>query len=74
MTKLKTLQRRDLMLDPSDVVTLQKLLRAASQSEAVRIAVQDRIFIEKILRAHRGIQEAGGLADVYGRARRHPKA
>jgi hypothetical protein len=68
MRKLKTLQRKDLMIDPEEATTLQRLLRAASLSEAVRIAVRDRIFIEKVLRAHRAIQEAGGIEDVYSRA------
>lgn len=74
MSKQKTLRRQDLMLNPEDVVTLQRLLHATSQSEAVRRAIQDRIFVEEVLQAHRGIQVAGGLADVYGRARRHKKA
>lgn len=74
MAKQKTLKRRDLMLNPEDVVTLQRLLRTTSQSEAVRRAIQDRIFVEEVLQAHRGIQAAGGLADVYGRTHRHKKA
>ena len=73
MPKQKTLQRQDLMLDPEDVLALQRLLCTTSRSEAVRKAVQDRIFVEKVLQAHRGIQDAGGLADVYGRARRRRK-
>jgi hypothetical protein len=47
---------------------LQKLLRVDSESEAVRIAVEDRVLAEKLAATADRIAKRGGLLDVFERS------
>jgi hypothetical protein len=62
------LTRTNLVLETAKVRRLRKALGSASNSEAVRRAINERLAVEKGLRALRDLQRLGGLEDVFGRA------
>ncbi|MCI0406960.1 MAG: hypothetical protein L0191_00110 [Acidobacteria bacterium] len=47
---------------------LQRLLDVGSESEAVRIAVKDRLLAEKLASTADRIAKRGGFVDVFGRS------
>ena len=63
-----SLTRKNLMVDPEDVRALTRALGAASESEAVRIAIRDRLAMEEAQNAFASIRERGGLDDPFGRS------
>jgi len=60
-------KRKTVSIEAESVQTLQDLLGADTPSRAVRIAVEDRLFAERIFAADERIMKRGGLADVYQR-------
>jgi hypothetical protein len=60
--------RKNLVVSPGSIKELQKLLDAGSESEAVRIAVEDRLIAEKLAFAADVIAKRGGLVDVFKRS------
>lgn len=62
-----SLTRKNLMVDPEDIRALTRALGAASESEAVRIAIRDRLAMEQAQAAFASIRARGGLDDVFGR-------
>lgn len=63
-----SLSRKSLIVDPEAVRALTRALGAASESEAVRIAIRDRLaMMEEAQTALASIRERGGLDDVFGR-------
>lgn len=71
---MKGYVRKNLVVGAASVRELQKLLDVDSKSEAVRIAVEDRLLAEKLGAAADKIARHGGLQDVFvggaGRPRR----
>jgi hypothetical protein len=62
------LTRTNLLLETEKVRRLRKTLRSRSNSEAVRLVINERLAAEAGLEALRKLQKLGGLEDVFGRA------
>ena len=62
--------RKNLVVSQASIRELQRLLDVNSESEAVRIAVEDRLLAEKLAYAADRIAKRGGLLDVFGRSTR----
>ena len=60
--------RKNLVVSPVRIKELQRLLRVDSESEAVRIAVEDRVLAEKLAMTADRIAKRGGLVDVFKRS------
>ena len=60
--------RKNLVVSPVSIKELQRLLGVGSESEAVRIAVEDRVLAEKLAVAADRIAKRGGLIDVLERS------
>ncbi len=60
--------RKNLIVSPISIKELQRLLRVDSESEAVRIAVEDRVLAEKLAATADRIAKRGGLIDVFERS------
>jgi hypothetical protein len=56
------------MVDEEDVRALKRVLKVSSESEAVRIAVRDRLVLEEAQVAFRRIRKRGGIEDVFQRS------
>jgi hypothetical protein len=61
----RTLKRKNLIVDDAAIRALRRRLGAATESEAVRIAVQERLLMEDAIAAMRRIRARGGLEDVF---------
>ncbi|MBI3779909.1 MAG: hypothetical protein HY278_02445 [candidate division NC10 bacterium] len=57
--------RKNLVVSPMSIKELQRLLRVDSESQAVRIAVEDRVLAEKLAVTADRIAKRGGLVDVF---------
>ena len=64
------LTRTNLLLETEKVRRLRKTLRSRSNSEAVRLVINERLAAESGLQALRKLRKLGGLEDVFGRARK----
>jgi len=62
------LTRTNLMLEVGKVRRLRKALQSRSNSEAVRLVIDERLAAKVGLQALRNLQRLGGPADVFGRA------
>ncbi len=60
--------RKNLVVSPISIKEHQKLLRVGSESEAVRIAVEDCGLAEKFAATADRIAKRGGLIDVFERS------
>ena len=60
--------RRSFVVSPVSIKQLQRLLNVGSESEAVRIAVEDRLLAEKLASAADRIAKRGGLIDLFERS------
>jgi hypothetical protein len=60
--------RKNLVVSPMSIKELQKLLRVDSESEGVRIAVEDRVLAENLAATADRIAKRGGLIDVFERS------
>ena len=62
------LTRTNLVLETRKVRQLRKALRTRSNSEAVRLVIDERLAIEAGLQALRKLRKSGGIEDVFNRA------
>jgi hypothetical protein len=62
------LTRTNLLLETNKVRQLRAALRSRSNSEAVRLAIEERLAVESGLRALRRLRKSGGLDDPLHRA------
>ena len=62
------LTRTNLLLEVGKVRRLRKVLQSRSNSEAVRLVIDERLAVEVGLQALRNLQKLGGLVDIFGRA------
>ena len=60
--------RKNLVVSPVSIQQLQRLLNVGSESEAVRIAVEDRLLAERLASAADRIAKRGGLVDLFERS------
>ncbi len=64
----KALARKNLVVDQDAVRALKHVLKVATESEAVRIAVRDRLALEDAQAAFHRIRSRGGLDDAFHRS------
>jgi hypothetical protein len=64
----KALARKNLMVCEEEVRALKRILGVSTESEAVRIAVRDRLALEEAQAAFRRIRTRGGIEDVFQRS------
>jgi hypothetical protein len=62
------LTRTNLVLETRKVRQLRKALRTRSNSEAVRLVIDERLAIEAGLQALRRLGKHGALEDIFNRA------
>ena len=62
------LTRTNLLLEAGKIRQLRKALQSRSNSEAVRLVIDERLAVESGLRALRSLRKLGGPADVFNRA------
>ena len=63
-----TRTRTNLLLDTRKVRRLRKALRSRSNSEAVRLVIDERLAVEAGLQALRKLWKSGSIEDVFDRA------
>lgn len=68
MRSEKALARKNLVVNLEDVRALKRVLNVATESEAVRIVVRDRLALEEAQVAFHRIRSRGGLEDVFHRS------
>ncbi len=68
MAKVSPLVRKTLMLEEDKVRKLMKKLKAKSESEAIRIAIDDRLSAEEVMDHFLKLQRRGTVQDAYKRA------
>ena len=64
----RVLARKNLMVDEEEVRALKRALGVSTESEAVRIAVRDRLALEEAQAALRRIRARGGVEDIFQRS------
>ena len=67
------LKRKNFMVEPGKVRTLRRQLRARSDSEAVRMAIDSELAAMMGLNALQKLQKLGAIEDVFNRAPRKRK-
>jgi Arc/MetJ family transcription regulator len=68
MAPKSSLARKNFIVDDVAVRALKQALRVPTESEAVRIAVRDRLAIEEAQAAFGRISRRGGLDDLFQRS------
>ena len=68
MRSVRALARKNLLVDEEDVRALKRVLGVSTESEAVRVAVRDRLTLEEAQAAFRRIRARGGIEDVFQRS------
>ena len=62
------LTRTNLLLETRKVRRLREALQSRSNSEAVRLVIDERLAVEAGLQALRRLRRRGGLEDLFDRA------
>ena len=62
------LTRTNLLLETGKVQRLREALQSRSNSEAVRLVIDERLAVEAGLQALRRLRKRGGLEDLFHRA------
>lgn len=68
MAKVVPLVRKTILLEEEKVRQLVKDLNAKDESEAIRTAINDRLFADAVMKHVKRIQRRGTIRDVYKRA------
>ena len=68
MAKLLSLVRKTILLEEDKVRQLMKDLKVKDESEAVRTAINDRLFADEVMKHVRSLQRRGTIRDAYKRA------
>jgi hypothetical protein len=64
----RALARKNLIVDEQQVRALKRVLKVSTESEAVRIAVRDRLALEEAQAALRRIRARRGVEDIFRRS------
>ena len=67
MNRAGTPTRKNIMLEEEQVQRLVEQLQAKSESEAIRIAIADRLFAEEVMQHIQQLRHWGTLRDAYKR-------
>jgi len=60
--------RKNIMLEEDKVQRLVKTLGANSESEAIRAAIDDRLFADEVMGHVQRLRRRGNVQDAYKRA------
>jgi len=67
MTKGVALVRKNVMLEEDKVQRLVEMLGATSESEAIRTAIDDRLFADEVMGHVQRLRRRGTVRDAYKR-------
>ena len=70
MKSAGTLTRKNVMLEEDQVQRLVEQLQAKSESEAIRIAIADRLFEEEVMQQIQQLRHRGTLRNAYQRVKK----
>ena len=70
MHRAVTLTRKNVMLEEEQVQRLVKQLKAKSESEAIRIAIADRLFADEVVKHVQQLRHRETLLDAYKRVKK----
>jgi hypothetical protein len=70
MAKVLPLVRRSVLINEDKVRKLMKTLKVKTESEAIRTAIDDRLFADEVMRHVRQLRRRGTIRDAYQRAAR----
>ena len=70
MNSAGTLTRKNVMLEEDQVQRLVEQLQVKSESEAIRIAIADRLFEEEVMQQIQQLRHRGTLRDAYQRVKK----
>ena len=65
---VEKLSRKSVLLDATKVKQLQQKLNTASESEAIRLAIDNLLFEDEVMGAIESLRERGTAVDAYQRA------
>jgi hypothetical protein len=68
MRSARALARKNLIVDAGSIRALKRVLDVTTESEAVRIAVRDRLALEEAQAAFGRIRARGGIDDIFRRS------
>jgi len=68
VAKVLPLVRKNILLDESKVQKLVRKLKAKDESEAIRAAIDDRLFADEVMEHVRQLRRRGTVRDAYKRA------
>jgi hypothetical protein len=63
-----SLSRKNLVVDAGEIRELRRRLGTATESEAVRTAVRERLAVEDAVAALLRLRRRGGVEDVFAKA------
>ena len=70
MAKVLPLVRKTVMLEEDKVRKLMKKLKAKSESEAIRIVIENFLVADEVIENFRQLSRRGTVRDAYKRATR----
>jgi uncharacterized protein YqgV (UPF0045/DUF77 family) len=70
MAKVLPLVRRSVLIEEDKVRKLMKTLKVKTESEAIRTAIDDRLFADEVMEHVRQLRRRGTIRDAYRRATR----
>ena len=70
MNRAVPLTRKNVMLEEDQVQRLVKQLKAKSESEAIRIAIADRLFADEVMQHVQQLRHRGTLRNAYKRTKK----
>jgi len=74
VAKILRVVRKNVMLEQEKVQRLVKKLRVRSESEAIRMAIDNVLFADEVLAHVRELRRRGTLQDAYNRAARRRRS
>jgi uncharacterized protein YqgV (UPF0045/DUF77 family) len=70
MSKVAPLVHRNVLIDEDKVRKLMKTLKVKTESEAIRTAIDDRLFADEVMEHVRQLRRRGTIRDAFQRTTR----
>ncbi len=70
MAKILPLLQKNVLVEKRKVRQLMKSLGAENESEAIRVAIDDRLFADEVMKHVQQLRRRGTVRDAYQRAAR----
>jgi hypothetical protein len=68
VAKILPLVRKNVLLEEGKVQKLMRQLKAKDESEAIRAAIEDRLFADEVMKHVQQLRRRGTVRDAYKRA------